>query len=241
MTLDDFSSGFSVLLNSYSRESLFGEEATRETIVLDEFEKSLLLTEAQREIVLELYTGKNPYGESFEYTEEIRRYLSDLISQATKTPITNLTGMPLGGEGLASFFTLPDDLWFITYESVKLSDDINGCKAGAVLDVVPVKQDEYHKVKRNPFRGATSRRALRLDLSDNNVEIICKYPIASYYVRYLKKLTPIVLADLGDVDIEGVSTPTECELHEALHQKILERAVLKALESRGRINNTRRE
>jgi hypothetical protein len=132
----------------------------------------------------------------------------------------------------SKFFTLPEDLMFITYESVEISD--GQCDDMTHLDVIPVRQDEYHKIKRNPFRGANNRRALRLDLSDGVIEIVAKFNVTSYYLRYLRKLRPIVLVNLGDEQsIEGVSTVSECELPEMLHQRILDRAVMLALQSRG--------
>ncbi len=45
----------------------------------------LFLTNAQEEIVIDMYNGKNPFGDSFERTEEIRRYLSTLIKTYTTT------------------------------------------------------------------------------------------------------------------------------------------------------------
>ena len=110
----------------------------------------------------------------------------------------------------------------------------------STLDVYPVRQDEYNRIKKNPFRGANDRRALRLDLSEGVIEIVSKYTVSSYYLRYLRKLAPIVLADFGDEQsIEGVSRISECELPESVHQRILERAVMLALQSRG--YNTRNE
>ena len=101
-------------------------------------------------------------------------------------------------------------------------------------EVYPVRQDEYHKIRKNPFRGANARRALRLDLSDNVIEIISNSQVASYYVRYLRKLKPIVLEDFtGEISINGVSQKTECELPETLHQRILEGAVMMALRAKG--------
>ena len=89
-------------------------------------------------------------------------------------------------------------------------------------------------IRDNPFRGANDRRALRLDLSEGNVEIICKYLIAKYYIRYIKKVSPIILEDLpNELTIEGKNEACDCTLHEALHQKILERAVQIALQSKG--------
>lgn len=232
MTIDEFSNSFDTLLNSYALISNFGEETSKQTITLDEYEKSVLLTKAQEEIVLSLYNGKNPYGEAFEGTEELRRYLSNLITEKSLKPITNTSGTPLGLESKSKFFTLPEDLWFITLESVVV--DNGKCKAETVMKVYPIKQDEYQVIRDNPFRGANDRRALRLDLSEGNVEIICKYMIAIYYIRYIKKVPPIILEDLpNDLTIEGKSEASNCILHEALHQKILDKAVQLALQSRG--------
>ena len=112
--------------------------------------------------------------------------------------------------------------------------DNSKCDAETIMKVYPVKQDEYQAIRDNPFRGANDRRALRLDLSEGNVEIICKYMIAIYYIRYIKKVPPIILEDLpNDLTIEGKSEASDCILHEALHQKILDRAVQLALQSRG--------
>lgn len=232
MTIDEFSNSFDTLLNSYALISNFGEETSKQTITLDEYEKSVLLTKAQEEIVLSLYNSKNPYGEAFEGTEELRRYLSNLITEKSLKPITNTSGTPLGLESKSKFFTLPEDLWFITLESVVI--DNGKCSAETIMKVYPVKQDEYQAIRDNPFRGANDRRALRLDLSEGNVEIICKYMIAIYYIRYIKKVPPIILEDLpNDLTIEGKSEASDCILHEALHQKILDRAVQLALQSRG--------
>ena len=226
MNREDFSHGFDLLLNSFGGSP---------DIRLDEYEKSVFLTDAQEFYVLGLYNGNDRDREGFEHTEEMRRYLSTLIREANLSPIENSTGI-LGMESKSKFFTLPDNLWFITYENVKISD--GKCEEMMTQEVYPVRQDEYHKIRKNPFRGANSRRALRLDLSDDVVEIISNYTVASYYVRYLRKLKPIVLQDFtGDIAINGVSEATDCELHESLHERILELAVQMALKARSVYNN----
>lgn len=232
MTVEEFSNSFDTLLNSYALTPNFGEETSKQTIALDEYEKSVFLTKAQEEIVTSLYNGKNPYGDSFESTEEMRRYLSNLVAEKYLKPITNTSGTPLGLTTTSTFFTLPEDLWFITLESVIL--DNGKCGGETYIKVYPTKQDEYQNIKDNPFRGANDRRALRLDLSEGNVEIICKYLITRYYIRYIKKVPPIILTDLPDnLTIEGKREASNCILHEALHQKILDRAVQIALQSKG--------
>lgn len=228
MNLQEFSSGFDTLLNSFS---------SNETITCDEYEKSLFLTQSQEDETLSLYTGNNLDREAFEATEEMRRYLSTLIKETELSPITTSNGNFLGLESNSKFFTLPQDLWFITFERVTITD--GKCEGSSSLDVYPVRQDEYHKIRKNPFRGANDRRALRLDLSEGNVEIISKYGVSSYYVRYLRKLKPIVLADFGnEISVNGVYQATECELPDIMHQRILDRAVRLALRTKGMtINN----
>lgn len=240
MTREEFSNQFDVLVNSYTRFRDFDNKEPRDTIEFDEYEKSLYLTKAQEELVVSLYNGKNPVGDTFEGTEELRRYLSPLVEEKELTPIETSNGKPLGIDSKSKFFTLPDNLWFITYESVLLAE--GRCETHTTQDVYPVRQDEYHKIKKNPFRGANDRRALRLDLSENNIEIVSKYEVAEYYLRYLRKVRPIVLENMpNDLTVNGINEATDCELHESLHQRILELAVRMALQSKGyTINNENR-
>ena len=236
MTTQEFSDAFDTLVSSYRRFKDFDNKEVLDSIEFNEYEKSYFLTKAQDELVIALYNGRNASGESFESTEELRRYLSNLVKEARLQPITNTSGLVIGIGSNSKFFTLPQDLWYITYETV----DIDGarCNALSPMDVYSVTQDDYNKTKRNPFRGANDRRALRLDLSDGVIEIVCKYIVKDYYVRYLRKPKPIVLEDMpNNLTIDGVGKKSECELHEALHQRILERAVTEALQSKITNNN----
>lgn len=115
MTNEEFSNEFDTLINSNSAISLNGMELPLE---FDEYEKSVFLTKAQEEVVQGLYTGKIT-GDSFETTEQLRRYLADLVSTA-ELPCRPYPG---GLSNKSVFAVLPDDLWFITYESVTLNGD----------------------------------------------------------------------------------------------------------------------
>ena len=147
MQVNDFSSQFDVLLNSYAVPTMFVSTDNPGTIELDEYEKSLLLTKSQEDLTIELYSGRNSMRSSFEETEEMRRYLSKLVKEAKLEPITTSSDKPLGIDSNSKFFTLPADLWFITYESVSISD--GKCDNMNTMDVYPVTQDEYHNIKRN--------------------------------------------------------------------------------------------
>ena len=114
-----------------------------------------------------------------------------------------------------------------------MKDDGLGCKNGEDVCVTPVTQDEYHRIRKNPFKGSNERRALRLDLNKEAVEIVSKYNVASYLVRYLSRPNPIILNDLpNDLSINGINKKTECGLNPVIHRAILERAVRLAIISR---------
>ena len=52
MTTEEFSNEFDTLLNSYSNTEGFGK--TTNTIELDEYEKSVFLTKAQEDVVIDM-------------------------------------------------------------------------------------------------------------------------------------------------------------------------------------------
>lgn len=223
MTPQEFSDEFSTLLNS------FGESPTGFTIELDEYEKSVFLTQAQEQIVVELYSGRNSKGASFEETEELRSNLRELIRTDTLTESTT------GHKGVSSnskFFNLPPDILFITYEFATLDDLKAGCSNGSKILVTPVTQDELNKVINNPFRWASKKRALRLDNGPDTVEIISKYKIKDYTIRYLSRPAPIVLTYLDEVSVNDENIESQCTLNPILHRPILERAVQLAILSK---------
>lgn len=209
-------------------------------ITLDEYEKSLFLTQAQEQIVIELYSGRSNKVSSFESTEELRSNLRDLIKTEV---LTKSTQNNKGVSKYSNFFIKPPDVLFITYEFATLSDEGAKCKNGDIISVTPITQDELEKVLKNPFRGTSIRRALRLDNSQNIIEIISKYNIKDYTIRYLAKPTPIVTANLAESSIESVSIDkvniiTECKLDSAIHRPILERAVALAIANRSMQNKS---
>ena len=223
MTNEEFSNEFDTLVNSNS-SSL----PLLTPLGFDEYEKSVFLTKAQESVVISLYKGTLT-GDSFEKTEELRRYLDSLVK--TYTPNAQVVGNILTSNSY--LFSLPKDTWFITYEAVESKDKRLGCAKSSIMEVVPVSQDELYKTLRNPFRMPNERRVLRLDAGGNTVELISVYNIDKYWIRYLSKPDPIILIDLPEgITINGESKATECKLNPAIHRVILEMAVSLALKSR---------
>ena len=205
MTTQEFSIEFDILYNNL---------ASNAAPPLNEYEKSVLLTKAQSEIVLELYSGRNQLGLSFESSEEVRKYLRPLLIYRT---------VPLSKN--SSTITIPEDIWLITRESI------------GNTPVIPISQDDYYRVKENPFKGAKkNKRALRISNGDSDLLIHKEdYPESpntlDYKVWGLQKPSPIILDGILDttLTIDGeYAYPLDCILPDSLHGAILDRAVLLA-------------
>ena len=214
MTNKEFSYEFDILYNNIMSNQAPG---------LDDYEKSVFLTKAQEEIIINYYSGKNALLESFEKTEEIRRYLDTLV----KSKYINVSSAgtevfipkKLGTEYHADI-TTDKDVWFIVYE-VAIDNKNN------IIPIVPVTHDELTRIIRNPLRRPTNNRILRVD-TDNKVELISPegVEIAKYGIRYIQKPKPIILSALPTgLEINGKSAETPCELNSVIHRTILDYAV----------------
>ena len=224
MTTSEFSNEFDILISSYLQ--------SYNSMAFDEYEKSVFLTKAAYDLVVGLYSGRLNIQGTFESTEELRRYLDSLVK--TKSYDTPSTSTNIGVSNSSIFYTLPSNIAFITLEQIIFNDNTLGCFDGSRANVMPITHDEYNKIKDNPFRGPTRYKALRLDYGNHEVEIISKYKVGKYLIKYIEQPSPIVLENLPDnLSINGVSVQTECTLHPLLHRRILEMAVREALLSRG--------
>lgn len=223
MTTSEFSNEFDILISSYLQ--------SYNSMAFDEYEKSVFLTKAAYDLVVGLYSGRLNIQGTFESTEELRRYLDSLVK--TKSYDTPSTSTNIGVSNSSIFYTLPSNIAFITLEQIIFNDNTLGCFDGSRANVMPITHDEYNKIKDNPFRGPTRYKALRLDYGNHEVEIISKYKVGKYLIKYIEQPSPIVLENLPDnLSINGVSVQTECTLHPLLHRRILEMAVREALLSR---------
>lgn len=239
MNIDEFSKQFDVRLNSQAQQMGIGQYSN---LQLDEYEKSVFLTQAQDEFVLGAYTGKNNNNNLFEYTEEDRRFLSRLVKTVPMQEVTNIQANQHSVDG-SRFFRIQgkEELMYIIFERCTLSSS-DPCINGKVVEVVPVTHDELHNLLENPFRGANKRRVLRLDVQDDMVELISEYDFTDYRIRFLQRPYPIILIDLysSGLSINGYSSIRNCQLNPATHEIILNRAVQLALMSKSlnqKVNN----
>lgn len=226
MNAQEFSNTFDTLLQPYITKESFSEQ---NNLAFDEYEKSIFLTKAQEQIVLELY-------QELEQSEEARKYLSNLIKTANFAPIGEQDESLINNTFKSYKVELRDTILFMIYEQCTLSDE-NNCINGRIVSVVPTIHDDLDKVLKNPFKSPNSRKVIRLDF-DNKIELISKYNISNYKVRYLKKPNPIILVKLEDnLSIDNNAEVSSGETNPILHERIVQRAVQLAVQSKVKSNN----
>lgn len=226
MNAKEFSNTFDTLLQPYITKESFSEQ---NNLAFDEYEKSIFLTKAQEQIVLELY-------QELEQSEEVRKYLSNLIKTANFAPIGEQDESLINNTFKSYKVELRDTILFMIYEQCTLSDE-NNCINGRIVSVVPTIHDDLDKVLKNPFKSPNSRKVIRLDFN-NKIELISKYNISNYKVRYLKKPNPIILVKLEDnLSVDNSAEVSSGETNPILHERIVQRAVQLAVQSKVKSNN----
>ena len=225
MDVQELSNLFDTLLQPSIVKDNFGEQ---NTLAFDEYEKSVFLTKAQEQIVLELY-------QELEQSEENRKYLSNLIKTGNYVPVGEKDETLINNTFKSYKVEIEDSVLFMIYEQCTLSDE-NNCINGRIVSVVPTIHDDLDKILKNPFKSPNSRKVIRLDF-DNKIELISKYNISNYKVRYLKKPNPIILVTLEDLNIDKKQEVSNGETNPILHERIVQRAVQLAVQSKVKSNN----
>ena len=227
MNVQEFSNSFDTLLQPYIAKESFSEQ---NNLAFDEYEKSIFLTKAQEQIVLELY-------QELEQSEEVRKYLSNLIKTDNYVPVGEQDETLINNNFKSYKVEINNDILFMIYEQCTLNDE-NNCINNKIVSVVPTIHDDLDKILKNPFKSPNSRKIIRLDF-DNKIELISKYNISNYKVRYLKKPNPIILVSLEDnLSINNGDTEvSNGETNPILHERIVQRAVQLAVQSKVKSNN----
>ena len=207
MTTDDFSIEFDLLFNNIASNKAPG---------LNEYEKTLFLTEAQENIVRSLYSGGL---NSFETSEEMSSYLSSIVKCETFVAFENVNLYGWNAFGV----DIPNKIWYITLE--------DGVADDKPVEVIPVTHDMFLRTVRNPFRGPSRKRALRVSRAGKATE---RYSIVipakntnltQYNVHYVEKPEPIILEEDITIDNITYSEKQTSKLPESIHRMILLEAV----------------
>lgn len=121
--------------------------------------------------------------------------------------------------------TLPSKLMYAINEMVEVTRN----DKKILLQVIPVKFDEYSRLMCKPYKRPLKYQAWRLINNDvvNKADIVVgpSDTLTKYTIRYVRRPNPIIVSDLDGLTIDGVSHASECELDPIIHTEILQRAV----------------
>lgn len=215
MTNQEFSDQFDVLYNNITSNQAPG---------LDEYEKSVFLTEAQDDIIKSYFNPRlNKSQEGFDGNEKRQIDFSMIVK--TKSYTTFLQPI-LDNRNNTKSIVLSSDIMMIINEFADVDRDLTPIR----LTVIPLDYREYSRLMNKPYKRPNHYQAWRiLNSSDGaNVSDIIIGPsdtLIKYSVRYVKKPRAIILTNLSGVTLDGNFEEQECELDPILHQEILQRAV----------------
>ncbi len=140
MNVKEFSYEFDIMYNNISSNVAPG---------FNEYEKSLLLTTAQEEI-LKNYFNKNgnKYNEGFDNSEKRQIDFSNLI-YVEKCNINNSTSVKI--DNRSTSFKLPNNILFILNEIATIKK-IKSPQEEEINTVVPINYNEYSRILLKPYK-----------------------------------------------------------------------------------------
>lgn len=224
MTPEEFSDQFDVLYNNITSNQAPG---------LDEYEKSVFLTKAQDDIIKSYFDPRlNKSQVNFEGNPlrdvifgRIIRWndITEFRESESFDHRTNCKNIDIG--------RLPSDLMMLLNETLTVTRN----NKTITLSVVPITYTEYERLMSKPYKRPNRYQAWRLigkkHVLQNEFMDVELIPgpidiIKSYNLRYIARPKPIITAELGeDISVGGLHEKTACELDEAVHNDILQRAV----------------
>lgn len=229
MTVQEFSNEFDILYNNISSNAAPG---------LNEYEKSVFLTNAQLELVRNYFNPKgNKYQEGFDDSQKRQIDFSKLVKiavmQSINTP-SNYNKL----DSRSQLFNMPTDILYVLSESAKVQYDTSYIHK---INIRPITYDEYNILISRPYKYPYKQQGWRLIENQNTTtyaEVIAKGIISNYVIRYVRMPKPIILIDLnedvdpvdtnenfGSLTIQGEHTAQTSELDPSIHPEILHRAV----------------
>ena len=221
MFVEEMSDMLDVLYNNIASNAAPG---------LNEYEKSVLLTKAEYELVKNYFNPNgNKYREGFDDSAKRQIDFSMLMQTSTLTK-----GSGKGFDYRSTIYKMPSNVLVIVHEQVLLK---SGSTVKGIRQVIPISYDEYIRLMSKPYKEPLKNQAWRLITGQSDLQAEAELILNSndrsltpeYYIRYVRRPKPIIVADLeetvGAVSIDGISAKTECELDPSIHQEIVQRAV----------------
>lgn len=217
MSPEEMDNMFDVLYNNITSNQAPG---------LNAYEKSVFLTKGQDEIWKNYFNPKSKGNNLQEGFDDNQKRQVDFSMLTTVYKQDSTISAPLYDmRSNTESINLPTNMAMAINESVK----VNRNGKIVLLQVIPIKFDEYSRLMSKPYKRPLKYQAWRLINSDtaNKADIIIgpSDRLDTYILRYIRRPKPIIVSDLDGLTIEGKSSESACELDPILHEEIVQRAV----------------
>lgn len=207
-------------------ETLYNNIGSDQAPGLNAYEKSVFLTKAQDEILKNYFNPKskgNTTQDGFDGSTKRQVDFSMLTTVETKS--SGFESPLFDTRENTKSVRLPSKLMFAINEVVEVTRDTNK----VILQVIPIKFDEYSRLMCKPYKRPLKYQAWRLTNNDavNRADIIVGPSdiLTKYTIRYVRRPNPIIVSNLDGLTIEGNGDTLACELDPILHEEIVQRAV----------------
>lgn len=218
MSVEEMDNMFDVLYNNITSNQAPG---------LNAYEKSIFLTKGQDEILKNYFNPKSKGNNTQDgFDGNVKRQVDfSMLTTVEGTDVSGFSTPLFDTRPNTKSITLPSKLMFAINEMVEVSRN----NKTVLLQVVPIKFDEYSRLMCKPYKRPLKYQAWRLTNNDvvNKADIIVgpTDTLTKYTIRYVRRPNPIIVSNLDGLSIEGKEDKMECELDPILHEEILQRAV----------------
>lgn len=217
MSVEEMDNMFDVLYNNITSNQAPG---------LNAYEKSVFLTKGQDEILKNYFNPKSKGNTTQDgFDGNVKRQVDFSMLTSVETKSSDFENPLFDTRENTKSVGLPSKLMFAINEVVEVTRN----NKQVILQVIPIKFDEYSRLMCKPYKRPLKYQAWRLtnNNTSNKADIVIgpSDTLIKYTIRYVRRPNPIIVSDLDGLSIEGKSTATECELDPTLHEEILQRAV----------------
>lgn len=217
MSVEEMDNMFDVLYNNITSNQAPG---------LNAYEKSVFLTKGQNEILKNYFNPKSKGNTTQDgFDGSVKRQVDFSMLTSVETKSSDFESPLFDTRENTKSVGLPSKLMFAINEVVEVTRDTKT----VILQVIPIKFDEYSRLMCKPYKRPLKYQAWRLtnNNTSNKADIVIgpSDTLTKYTIRYVRRPNPIIVSNLDGLTIEGKSTASECELDPTLHEEILQRAV----------------
>lgn len=199
-------------------------------IEVDEYEKSLYLTRAQKLVYSQMC-------DEFELTGILSNFVQPFIKEFfTEYPVVTIPKQTLIHNSIN--IVVPDDYYKIVLEKAYLKSTDSKYNNREVK-VIKTRVANVMYVQDNPFRMPNNKEIIRIvaanEYTNDLFELVLpeNTELLQYSCKYLKQIKPIILEALPDsLTIEDEAGPMNTEFIDEIMEKIIDLAVMSILQDK---------